>query len=80
MMDAGFETMSDEELLSTATMELPGAARYEMVELIEIHHERELTREERSRLDTLMQNYRRGLVRKAQAIDAAVERGLMPPA
>lgn len=32
-----------------------------------------------ARLDELMHLYRRGLVRKAQALKVAVERGLRPP-
>jgi hypothetical protein len=31
------------------------------------------------RLDQLMQAYRHGLIRKAQALQVAVDRGLMPP-
>jgi hypothetical protein len=34
---------------------------------------------ERERLEELMQVYRRGLIRKAQALKTAVTRGLKPP-
>lgn len=38
-----------------------------------------LTADERGQLDTLMGTYRRGMVRKAQALKATVDRGLQPP-
>lgn len=78
-MDAVFDTMSDEEVLANATWSLSQYVRQELTDLIELHHERELTRLERLRLDELMQEYRRGLVRKAQALEVAIARGLMPP-
>ena len=41
--------------------------------------EGELNDNEQVQLDALMLAYRRGLVRKAQALKVAVERGLQPP-
>jgi hypothetical protein len=38
-----------------------------------------LADDERGRLDALMQTYRHGMVRKAQALKVAVARGLQPP-
>ena len=76
-MDAVFEAMPDDELLASATWSLSQYERQEMTDLIEIHHERELTRIERLRLDALMKEYRRMLVRKAQATEVAIARGLM---
>jgi hypothetical protein len=78
-MDAVFDTMSDEEVLATATWTLSQYVRQELTDLIEIHHDRELSNMERSRLDELMQDYRRMLVRKAQATEVAISRGIMPP-
>lgn len=78
-MDAVFETMPDDELLANATWSLSPYERREMTSLIEMHHERELTRIERLRLDELMKDYRRMLVRKAQALEVAIARGLVPP-
>lgn len=78
-MDAVFETMPDDEVLANATWSLSAYERQEMTSLIEMHHERELTRTERMRLDELMRDYRRMLVRKAQALEVAIARGLVPP-
>jgi hypothetical protein len=78
-MDAVFETMPDDEVLANATWSLSVYERQEMTRLIEMHHERELTRTERLRLDELMKDYRRMLVRKAQALEVAIARGLVPP-
>lgn len=78
-MDAVFETMPDDEVLANATWSLSQYEKQEMTSLIEMHHERELTRTERLRLDELMKDYRRMLVRKAQALEVAIARGLVPP-
>lgn len=78
-MDAVFETMPDDEVLANATWSLSPYERQEMTSLIEMHHERDLTRTERLRLDELMKDYRRMLVRKAQALEVAIARGLVPP-
>ena len=78
-MDAVFETMPDDEVLANATWSLSVYERQEMTSLIEMHHERDLTRTERLRLDELMKDYRRMLVRKAQALEVAIARGLVPP-
>ncbi len=76
-METSFEDMPDDQLIAVATWKLPDDHRRELVELVETHHERELTHSERTRLDSLMQSYRRSLVLKAQALQVAVERGLL---
>jgi hypothetical protein len=48
-------------------------------DLLDQSRENRLNETARARLEQLMQVYRRGLVRKAQAIKVAVDRGLMPP-
>ena len=62
----------------------PNTERLEMREqelgdLLARNREGQLSDSERARLDELMQIYRRGLVRKAQALKVAVERDLRPP-
>ena len=47
--------------------------------LLARNREGSLTSDERRRLDELMQVYRRGLIRKAQTIHVAVQRGLRSP-
>lgn len=78
-MESPFDTLPDDQLLAAATWTLPEDQRQELIVLIDAYHERELTHAERSRHDDLMQIYRRNLVRKAQALQVAVERGLVPP-
>lgn len=78
-METSFEALPDDQLIAAATWTLPEDQRQELIELINAYHERELTHAERARHDDLMQIYRRNLVRKAQALQVAVERGLMPP-
>lgn len=47
-----------------------------LTDLLARQREGTLTTEERGQLDTLMGVYRRGMVRKAQALKVAVDRGL----
>jgi hypothetical protein len=51
----------------------------ELSDLLIRNQEEQLIETERQRLDDLMRIYRVGLVRKAQALKVAVERGLRPP-
>ena len=51
----------------------------ELSHLLAGNRESLLDAESQARLDELMQIYRRGLVRKAQALKVAVQRGLRPP-
>ncbi|MCE7979752.1 MAG: hypothetical protein DYG89_01055 [Caldilinea sp. CFX5] len=72
------EDLSDEQVLSLSTMELAPAMQAELSELLAVNREGMVTSQQRSRLDELMQVYRHNLIRKAQAVKAAVERGLRP--
>jgi hypothetical protein len=51
----------------------------ELSNLLALNRENQLSNLQRQRLDQLMLVYRRGMVRKAQALRVAVERGLIPP-
>ncbi len=77
--DTPVELLSDEQLLATAALQLPLELQHELSDLLALNRESQLGPQQRIRLDELMQFYRRGLVRKAQAIKAAVARGLRPP-
>ena len=59
---------------SSAGAALPGASWSQALAFAGQQQE-----DERARLDALMRSYRRGMVRKAQALKVAVERGLQPP-
>jgi hypothetical protein len=78
-MESTVETLPDDQVLAAANWTLPEDLRQELIVLINAYHDRELTHAERARHDDLMQIYRRNLVRKAQALQVAVERGLVPP-
>ena len=51
----------------------------ELSRLLALNRENQLSPAEQQRLDELMQLYRRDLVRKAHALQIAVQRGLKPP-
>ena len=73
------EELSDEQVLSLSTMQLDHIIQTELSDLLAVNREGRLTNQQRLRLDELMQIYRHNLLRKAQAVKIAVERGLRPP-
>ncbi len=73
------DQLPDDEVRTLTTMQLSDQQQSELDSLLDQQREGELADDERTRLDALMQIYRRGLVRKAQAIKVAVDRGLVPP-
>jgi hypothetical protein len=72
-------TLSDAEILALTTLELPEAEDRRLSFLLERQQAGTLTAEERSQLGGLMQAYQAGLLRKAQALQEAVRRGLRQP-
>jgi hypothetical protein len=70
------ELLSDEEILTLCDMQMVHEDQEELSRLLAHRREGQLVDPDRSRLDALMQVYRRGLVRKAQAWNVAVMRGL----
>ena len=72
------EDLPDDQLLALCDLELDPTLQKELSELLAANREGILTPSTRARLEQLMQLYRRGLVRKAQAIKEAVDRGLRP--
>ena len=77
--DIPVSQLPDAEVRVLANMQMSEIEQTELSELLEQQRESRLTEQEHERLDLLMQTYRRGLTRKAQAIKVAVERGLMQP-
>jgi hypothetical protein len=76
--DPPVESLSDEELLALCDAELEEDLQEELSDLLERQREGAIKGPERDRLRELMSLYRRGLVRKAQALQGAVARGLRP--
>jgi hypothetical protein len=58
---------------------MPESQQQELSDLLADQRENQLTEAGRIRLDALMQLYQQRMVRKAEAIRAAVQRGLIPP-
>ncbi|GAB4512623.1 MAG: hypothetical protein OHK0046_12440 [Anaerolineae bacterium] len=70
--DIPIESLSDEEVLVLCEYELNPLHQYELRALLH----RPLTLDESRRLDELLQIYRRGIIRKARALQVATARGL----
>ena len=72
------ESLPDEQVLALCDLQMEPQQQETLSELLDRNREGQLTEAEVSQLDALMQIYRRGLVRKAKALKAAVSRGLRP--
>lgn len=76
--DLPVEMLPDEDVLSLAASQLPDNEQQELSSLLAMNREGTMDARQQIRLEQLMQVYRHGLVRKAQALQVAVERGLLP--
>jgi hypothetical protein len=77
--DLPVDALPDERVLELSDMEMPPEQQERLSDLLSRNRERQLSEPERQQLDDLLLIYRRGLVRKAQALQVAVQRGLRPP-
>jgi antitoxin component of RelBE/YafQ-DinJ toxin-antitoxin module len=68
----------DARILEICDMQMPLDQQAELTDLLAKNREDQITVHERQRLDELMHIYRHGLIRKAQAWQIAVQRGLKP--
>jgi hypothetical protein len=75
-MDLAVESLSDPQVSALCDSEMSSAQQLQLSELLEHNRESTLTQPQSEELDRLMQLYRLGLVRKAQALKVAVDRGL----
>ncbi len=73
------EAMPDEEMLALAELQLTTEQQATLSDLLAQNREDTLNDERRRQLDELMGAYERGLLRKAQALRVAVQRGLREP-
>lgn len=71
------ESLDDNEIIHLCQFKMNVIQQQELSLLLHHHRERQLSREESEQLDTLLQMHRRGLVRKARAIQVAAVRGLL---
>jgi hypothetical protein len=74
--DRSVDLLPDDQLLEVCDSTLEQGQQESLSELLERNREGSLTPADREQLDALMQVYRRDLVRKAQALQAAAARGL----
>ena len=72
------ESLADAEVLALADVMMTPEQQEELSSLLYKNQEGELQEGDRARFDELMGIYRRGLLRKAQALEVAVRRGLRP--
>jgi hypothetical protein len=73
------EALSDEEVLALTEIQLTPEQQATSSNLLAQNREGRLDEEEGRHLDEMMRVYEHGLLRKAQALRAAVQRGLREP-
>lgn len=77
--DLPIETLADDQVLALCDLTMNVTEQAELSDLLADQREGKLDQTRRARLDTLMQVYRRGLVRKSEALKVAIQRGLRAP-
>jgi hypothetical protein len=70
------EALSDQEVLALTELQWPSEQQSALSDLLARNRENMLDAEGRRQLDELMSIYEHGLLRKAQALRVAVQRGL----
>lgn len=73
------EQLADSEVLALADLKMSAEQQEILHNLLDKNGEGKLTKAEKKQLDAMMEIYDDALLRKAQAMRVAVERGLMPP-
>ncbi|MBX3059292.1 MAG: hypothetical protein KF770_22715 [Anaerolineae bacterium] len=77
--DLPISSLNDEQVLALTKLQLDQQQQKQLSELLAKNREGTLAPPEMQQLNELMQVYRHGLVRKAEALKVAVERGLVSP-
>lgn len=77
--DLPIEALSDRDVLALCDLKWPEPKQAELSALLANNQARPLLPTEQSNLDLLMREYDEGMLRKAQALRVAVQRGLRPP-
>jgi len=73
------ECLSDDEAIALSEMKFSDEQDARLSDLLARQRENQLDSEERRQLNEMMLIYEKGLLRKAQALRVAVERGLREP-
>jgi hypothetical protein len=77
--DLPVEDLPDEAVVALTVLQLTPEQQATLSRLLAQNREEQLNAEDRRQLDTLMRLYEQGLLRKAQALRVAVQRGLREP-
>lgn len=77
--DLPVDSLSDEEVLALAELQLSAEQQEALSDLLARNRGDNLDEEGKRQLDDLMRVYEHGLLRKAQALRVAVQRGLREP-
>ena len=75
--DLPVEMLPDEDVLALCNFEMNFLQKQELRGLLFAHRARELDDIENERMDDLLRLYRRGVIRRAQALEIAEARGLL---
>ncbi|HVA91958.1 MAG TPA: hypothetical protein VNL71_19195 [Chloroflexota bacterium] len=78
-VDLPVEMLPDDQVLGLRDLLMGDEQQDELSALLADQREHRLDARQRVRLSELLAMYRHGMVRKAQALKVAVERGLQPP-
>jgi hypothetical protein len=76
--DVPLAWLPDAEILALCDLQMGTVEQAEMSELLASQREGMLTNAERDRLHAILDQYRSGMLKKSQAVQIAVERGLRP--
>jgi len=72
-------TLSDNQIIALTELQMETSQDQRLSQLLQIQQERAITTTEQSELAMLMEIYQSGLMRKAQALNESVKRGLRQP-
>ncbi len=76
---APLSTLSDRQIIALTELQMEPSQDQRLSQLLQTQQERILTTAEQSELEILMEIYQAGLLRKAQALNESVKRGLRQP-
>ena len=76
---AHLSTLSDRQVITLTELQMESTQDQRLSQLLQTQQERTLTTAEQSELEMLMEIYQAGLLRKAQALNESVKRGLRQP-
>ncbi len=76
---ANLSTLSDQQIIALTELQMEPSQDQKLSQLLQTQQERSLNNVEQSELEMLMGIYQAGLLRKAQALNESVKRGLRQP-